>query len=627
LAKFLKRCYPVLPVIVLFSILWTLKTIYFVNETEVGPHRLLIFCSSIGFSLVLTSFLFIKPTLIGKILSFLVYIGATLLLYADVLYNRYYHAILKIELLAQASQLKDIQASIISLLYFSDIWYWMDVPILVLLMLFSSKKVNFIKKNTAGFSLFFSGLAIILLIPYFAFQLTYSDQYKVSLAGVLPAHVYDISWNAYKKVYMNQSGNKEKKLAAIRKAMLEKQEIQKSSPYFGQYKGKNIILVQAESLNNFPIGLKVNGQEITPNLNKLIETSHYYPNTYLQIGRGNTSDAEFVANNSIYPMGYVGAYKGFPENDYLSLAHVLNGIGYSTSATHGNAPEFWNREQAYKKQGYQVFYSKANPKIVSDEIVGLGISDRSIFTQMADIYKTENKPFYNFIISLSSHRPFELPAKYQLLQLPKEMNGTATGNYIQSVRYFDESLGSFIDQLKAEGIWDQTIFGVYGDHYGPLPVDEKEIKQFLGVNFNEKTRFTIPLIIHHPGEEKGVVNTGAGSQMDIYPTLTALLGIDQPLLQMGTSLDADYQQTVGFAFETTRYSFYSDEVDYVAAHQGVFRLGTCIDNQTKKTTDVERCRKGYDQISSDMQTSTLLLENNWIGDVFDNKSPAAIWNN
>lgn len=615
---FLKRNYPILILLTSVTVLWTVKTIFFVKETTLSPDFLLILCSSFAFSVVLLSLLILNKGILGKGLTFILYGGTSLLFYGDVVYNRYYNAILKIDLLTQAKQLRTIKDSILSLIYYSDILYWIDLPILAILIFFLAKKIDIPKRKTIGWPLFSASVAAILAIPLTAYQLTYSDQYKVSVAGVLSAHTYDLSWTFYKKVFINQSVSREKKFTAMQKEFLEKQKIQETSPYFGKFKGKNIIMVQAESLNTFPIGLKVAAQEVTPNLKKLIETSHYYPNTYLQIGRGNTSDAEFVANNSIYPMGNIGAYKGFPENDYLSFANLLNHLGYSTSAAHGNAPDFWNRKEAYKKQGYDAFYYRGHPKIKDDEIIGLGISDRSIFKQMTEIYKTENQPFFNFIVSLTSHRPFDLPEKYQLLKLPDEMNNTPTGNYLQSVRYFDESLGYFINLLKEEGIWDDTIFVVYGDHYGPLPKDSKEMKQFLNIDFNEKTRFNIPLVIHHPGEEKGIVNDGVGSQMDIYPTLTALLGIDEPLIQMGTSLDADYQQIVGFAFETTKYSFYSDDYDYIAAHQGVFNMGTCIDNRSNQPTDVEKCRDGYNRIFHDMQNSTFLLENNWIAKVFDN---------
>jgi lipoteichoic acid synthase len=187
-------------------------------------------------------------------------------------------------------------------------------------------------------------------------------------------------------------------------------------------------MVQAESLNTFPIGLEIGGQELTPNINKLISVSHYYPNTYLQIGRGNTSDAEFVANNSLYPIAPKGIYKDYSQNDFLSLANVLKNNRYHTSAAHGNSAEFWNRNEAYKKQGYDEFYHSENPSIKKDDMIGMGISDASMFSQMIDVYKKTEKPFYNFIVTLSVHKPFELPDPYKFLDLPEKFDGTSTGN-------------------------------------------------------------------------------------------------------------------------------------------------------------------------------------------------------
>ncbi|WP_316570485.1 LTA synthase family protein [Neobacillus sp. YIM B06451] len=601
----------------LLALPWTTKTLLFVRETQLEPSYALIYLSSLGFAAIVACLLVIKHKISAITSAIILYFSASLLLYADVMYQRYYNAIIRIELLAQAGQLKDIRSSIISLINWWDFLYWIDVPLAAIAFFLLVKKISPVQWKKQGLAFLTAGLAVILTISLSAFKFTYSDQYKISRGGIIPAHLYDIGWNVYKKAYFKQALLQKKSIEEIRETFKKRQEIQKSSPYFGKFKGKNIIMVQAESLNTFPIGLQVGGEEITPNLNKLISESHYYPNTYLQIGRGNTSDAEFVANNSLYPIGYIGAYKGYPTNEYLSLPEVLNQHGYSTSVTHGNTPEFWNRQTAYKSQGYGEFYYRGHPALKDDEIIGLGISDKSIFHQMAAIYKEENKPFFNFIVSLTSHRPFILDEKYQYLTLPSKLEGTSTGNYLQSIRYFDEALGEFITELKEDNIWDDSIFVIYGDHYGPLPTNQEEIRKLLGINFNQKARFNIPLIIHHPGQTEPVVNKGTGSQMDIYPTLTALLGIDDQLVQLGTTLDANHKRITGFAFETTRYSFFSDDYDYLASHEGVFEKGTCTDNRTRKKTDVQLCREGYDAIYKDIRISTLLLENDYIGRIFD----------
>ncbi|MBP1943342.1 LTA synthase family protein [Cytobacillus luteolus] len=596
--------------IALFTFGWLIKTLIFIREMEMEPHILLLLLSSLSIGLVTVGLL--SNHKFTNYMAAIFYILVSCLHYADVVYQRYYHAILRIELVAVAGQLRTVHDSVLSLLTWSDVVYFIDIPILLLILFLIKRPVVKTKRY-----MLLPGILLLLVISFTSFKFTYSDQYKVSLTGVVPAHVNDVFRTLYDKFYIAETFLKGETLKEVRGALEQKFEEQKSLPEFGKYKGKNLIVVQAESLNTFPVGLKIEGESITPNIDELINTSHYYPNTFLQIGRGNTSDAEFVANNSLYPMSHLGVYKRYPDNHYLSLGNVLKENGYSTSATHGNLPEFWNRLAAYDAQGYEEFYHSEHSSIRSDEIIGLGISDESMFTQMIDIYKQEQKPFYNFFVTLTLHRPFILPEQYQYLQLPGHFEDTPTGNYLQSVRYFDEALGIFIEKLKEEGLWDETIFVMYGDHYGPVPSDAEEIYDLTGVVFDKKESFKVPLIIHHPGQTEGELHTSVGSQMDIYPTLSVLLGINQPLIQLGTSLDANKEKIVGFAYETTKYSFYSDDFDYLASHDGVFEHGVCIDNTSNSEIDVSYCREGYDKVLQDIRLSGTLLKHNFITKIFE----------
>ncbi|WP_197205042.1 LTA synthase family protein [Cytobacillus firmus] len=619
--KLIKKHYPALLSLALltffFSLCWAFKTFYFIYELELNPHKKLILVSSGGLGTAVTGLIVFRKKRVQTVLAFIVYLLLSFLLYADVLYERYYDAILNFQLVQQANQLGDVKDSIASLVYVSDIFYWIDIPAILLALYVFSRKERNLRNPLIGSAMFAAGTAFILFAAFYPLKDTFSDQYKVSLTGILPAHIYDLS-----RTYHNLAAAKE--ITAEEKTELEilkdyfngKQDLLKSSPYFGKLKGKNIIVVQAESLNDFPIGLEVNGEEITPHLNELISTSHYYPNIYLQIGRGNTSDAEFAANNSLYPIADMGVYKTYPKNNFLSLPQVLKKEGYATSAAHGNSPEFWNRRLAYPNQGFDNFYSTEHLKINEDEVIGMGVSDRSMFKQMIDIYKEEEKPFYSFIVSLTNHRPFDLPGKYQSLDLPAEFTDTLTGNYLQATHYFDQSIGYFIEKLKEEHIWDDSIFVVYGDHYGPIPKDKDEIDQLLGINFNQKEQFNVPMIIHHPGQTAAVKNEIIGSQLDIFPTLASLIGTEQPLAHLGASLDIKKEGFAGFAYETTPYSYYSGPYDYAASHNGVFQDGICTDNKTGEKVSVNACKKTYDQLIKDVQLSEFLLKNNLIGELF-----------
>ncbi|WP_210366130.1 LTA synthase family protein [Bacillus sp. REN3] len=598
------------------TVAWGLKTLYFVHELELVPHKKFILFASGGFSLALLSLLVLKKSKLSLIVASLLYILFNILLYADVVYERYYDAILHIELAGQANQVGEVFDSVISLIYKTDYAYWVDVPVVLLCFFWFNRKMQGERKSFLSTAFFGTGVVMLLFTAFFPLKMTFSDQYMVSLTGVIPAHIYTASHSLLVDTAAGELVSEDSaKLKEIRSEFRKNQELQKLSPYYGKFKGKNLIMIQAESLNTFPIGLQVEGEEVTPHINELIAASHYYPKTYLQIGRGNTSDAEFVANNSLYPMSTKGIYKTYPQNDYQSLATVMKKLGYQTSAAHGNSPDFWNRRAAYGKQGFTDFYHNGHPLVDDRENIGMGISDESMFSQMVEVYKKSEKPFYNFIITLSVHRPFELPEEYQSLKLPDEFEGTSTGHYLQSVHYFDKAVGKFIADLKKEGLWDETIFVMYGDHYGLLPKDQHEVKNLLGVPFGEKEQFNVPLIIHHPGQSEGKVNEKTASQMDIYPTISSLLGIEEPLFQFGKPLDIKQEGFVGFAYETTKHTFYSGRYNYHASHKGTFEAGTCLDNKAGEATDLEACRPGYNKVVKDIETSSFILENNLIKEI------------
>jgi lipoteichoic acid synthase len=172
------------------TIVWSLKTLYFVHELELSPHKKFILFSSGGLSLVLTSLLVLRNSKIYTVIGSLLYIALSLLFYADVLYERYYDAILHIELAGQAGQLGEVMGSVISLVYNTDFIYWIDLPFVLILFYWINRKVAE-ERNSIVFTLFMvSGIAAVLFSAFFPLRSSFSDQYMVSLTGILPAHIF-----------------------------------------------------------------------------------------------------------------------------------------------------------------------------------------------------------------------------------------------------------------------------------------------------------------------------------------------------------------------------------------------------------------------------------------------------
>lgn len=295
--------------------------------------------------------------------------------------------------------------------------------------------------------------------------------------------------------------------------------------YFGMIKGKNLIAIQVESLENFVINKKVYGQEITPTLNKLLSGSLYFDNIYEQNNSGTSSDCDLMVNTSIFPIRATSTFPTYPWTKYNSLQNILNNEGYTTISTHAELPGSWNWAEPHKSFGADKLWDINEFNI--DEVIGPGLSDESYLKQIANKIKSENQPFYTFIATLTSHGPFEMPEDKKLLNLPKELDDNMLGGYFQSVRYADEAIKLFIEELEKNGQLDNTVLMIYGDHGGVHKFYEEEIKDApLNENWWQENDKKIPFIIYNK-DLKATTISKAGGQVDFLPTISYLLGVER----------------------------------------------------------------------------------------------------
>ncbi|MFB5674880.1 LTA synthase family protein [Paenibacillus terreus] len=304
-----------------------------------------------------------------------------------------------------------------------------------------------------------------------------------------------------------------------------------NSPYWKAAKGKNVILIQMESFQNFLIGLSIDGQPVTPNMNKLAREQVYSPSFYQQVGQGNTSDAEFVTNTSMYipPRGAAsGVYSG---KELPSLPRLLGEHGYIAVTFHTNEVSFWNREELYRALGFERYYDRSF--FGTEDTVAFGASDEVLYSRTAgELAKLDrgDKPFYAHIITMSAHHPFDIPESKYKIKLPARFEGTLAGDYLRAQSYADYALGLFIEDLKKNGVWDNSIIFIYGDHQG-LPVysldssDQALMNEIYGREYRSADMINVPLIIAAPGILQHRQLTRAGGQVDILPTAAHLLGI------------------------------------------------------------------------------------------------------
>lgn len=354
---------------------------------------------------------------------------------------------------------------------------------------------------------------VLFRIAWAPFQ-TFSD---ISPLGY---HGYDIYYYTNKEMTLTDAQKNE-----IKTWFDENKEDLPDNKYKGMFEGKNLIAIQVESLENFVIGQKVYDQEITPNINKLLKNSLYFDNIKEQNNSGISSDCDLMVNTSMLPVRNGSTFFGYPWTEYNTLQDLLNSKGYNTISTHPEVPGNWNWAEAHKSFKADKIWDAS--QFDQSEVIGLGMSDESYLKQIGDKLKNEKQPFYTFLVTLTSHGPFEVPENKQYLNLPQDLNENMLGAYFQSVRYTDEAIGKFINQLKEEGLLENTVIMLYGDHCGVHKFYEDDIKDSpLEGDWWKDNEKEIPFMIYNPSIQ-GETISKEGGQIDFLPTIAYLLGFNR----------------------------------------------------------------------------------------------------
>ncbi|MNO22819.1 Lipoteichoic acid synthase [compost metagenome] len=499
----------------------------------------------------------------------------TLIYFSVLMYYKYYGVIATYHALQQVNKVTHVGESTYSLIAPYYLFIFVDIVFFLFLMFrpkyitgwMKSASIRMNRKVLITLTTVSLGLCTFNIWPHHA---SMNEHKKAESMGILGYEMY--------KVIADTTGKEElidpKEITQQAINELKGIELPEVPKYWGSDKGENLIVVQMESFQDFLIGLTIDGQEVTPNLNKLVKENTYFSNFYTNAGQGTTSDAEFVVNSSFYvPENKPATSSGYMNKKVPGLPRLLGDNGYFTATFHTNRVEFWNRRELYHAIGFGQYYDQSF--FGDEDHIAFGASDEVLFAATVPELSrldAQDQPFYAMVISMSAHHPFHIPQDKYKMELPQNYEGTLLGDYIRAQNYADYAMGVFLEELKTSGLWDDSLVVFYGDHQGvpmyTLSGDEKDqMKSLIGHEYGYTDMFNIPFIVHSPGGQLPSVMNNTGGQIDILPTVANLLGVSvQNQLHFGQDLFNQESNLIPLRHFLPAGSFVNDQNMYVTGN-------------------------------------------------------------
>ncbi len=416
-------------------------------------------------------------------------------------YYTFYTSFASVSMLSLTQYIGDVGDAVVeNVIQLKDLIYVLG-PLIFIYVHIRIKKKNYYKKvelkaerkkktlKTLGAS---GVLLIIFLLTMTSldvsrFMKQWNKEYVVMRFGIYVYQINDVFTSIQPKINSMFGYDQAKK--SFDDYFAEVSDTPQTNEYTNIFAGKNVILIHGESMMTNAMSLSFNGVEVTPNLNRIAREGMFFSNFYSQVSVGTSSDTELTYNTSLMPTKSGTAFVSYADRTFITTPQMLKEQGYFTYVMHANNADFWNRRNMYKSIGYDKFYSKVDFEVTKENTIGLGLSDKEFFTQSIPYLKEineKNDKWYGVYIMLTNHTPFSETEKYGEYPVDiKEtithengtteevvypyMEGTKLGNYFKSLHYADQALGEFLAKLDEEGLLEDTVFILYGDHDARLP--------------------------------------------------------------------------------------------------------------------------------------------------------------
>lgn len=275
------------------------------------------------------------------------------------------------------------------------------------------------------------------------------------------------------------------------------------TPSLLKVKKPNVIIIVWESFTAKVVKALGGKEGVTPRFNQLIHEGILFDHAY---ATGARSDKGLAGILSGYPAQPTESIINIPDKSrhMAGLPNTLRQYGYNTAYYYGGEIAFFNMKSYMLNIGFQQLVSKKD-FAEKDMNSKWGAHDGVVLTRLANDLKTVQQPFFRTIFTLSSHEPFEVPMKTKIPGNDEEHE------FMNALYYTDSSIYQFIQKIKQEPWYNNTLIVIVADHGHRMPDNSRH---------DVPNKFHIPILwLGGALAKQDTVIHSITSQTDIAATL------------------------------------------------------------------------------------------------------------
>ena len=472
--------------------------------------------------------------------------------FCNVFYARFFHQYLNWSSIGQAGNLSDasVVKSMLAEFHTIDLFY----PIMAILFFWIF--IRWRGHNTTSKSLrtiiltwlICATLGIIVHISYI-FHPHYGVVYALEKTMFTPEKMDSMwpNWTVFHKGFFRRLVVDQ--LTRDSEIKLTKEQIEEIEKAYSDYSQrvtkrtapdhiKNVIFILVESYLSVTSDLIVDGKEITPNLNKLKHDSTVYFNSHMRpnVSIGESADGQFIYMAGLLPLHSEITVSKAKRDTIIGLPEQMKKFfpdlkSYTLIPTN---PSLWEQQPMTEAYGFDNLYSMIDYQAEIDRENDGFLSDGMIFNYASFKDKSIQQPYFSLILTMSMHQPYDAFEEHGFEVTDKNLPQRYK-NYLNSCHFFDMQIGKYFEELKAKGLYDNSLIIIVSDHDArPRYLD-----------MEGKISDDIPIYIINGGFNPSEAWDGECNQLDVYTTILDIMGIDSKWRGLGhTLLKKDYQNSV-----------------------------------------------------------------------------------